>query len=622
MTAAIPAAAGMASAEMYHEVSDPTLKTTVDGSNVLSPGATTTVGVLVRNTGEVEVDGPTDRFERTVQSLSLRPGAALSTTVTVKSGSAPLTVRTGEQAVAPIAVDSMQRVPIELEVDEEATPGTYRLPVEMTYRYLDRLHIDEDDTTTYYETKTVERSLIVRVESAAQFEVVSVTGDGLTEGGDGEVQATVRNTGTETASNAALRLHATDWLTPRSSNAGIGTLDPNETATATFRVGVNDVSAGDHAVRFSLRYDDANGVISETPVHTGTVTTGEGPRFGVKTSAEALYVDSTGVVTLTVRNTGDTTAQNVRAQLRESSPLVPVSGSASLGDLAPGETATAPLRIEVSDVAAGEYPLSAVVKRDDSFGDPVTTEVRTGTVTANEGPEFAVNASAEALYVDSTGAVTLTVRNTGDTTAQNARVQLRESSPLVPVSGSASLGDLAPGETATTRLRVEMSDRALAGEYPLSIVVKRDDAFNDPVVTEPLSVGVDVGPERTFETSSAGSASAGSTTTVSFEVTNSGEAPMRNAVVRLNADSPFETDDDTAYVGRVEPGESATVQFTVSVDGAATPKAYALDTTVAFDNAFNRRVVTDVESTELRVEAGSGGLLAAIINTLSDLIGL
>ena len=503
----------MASAEMYHEVSDPTLKTTVDGSNVLSPGATTTVGVLVRNTGEVEVDGPTDRFERTVQSLSLRPGAALSTTVTVKSGSAPLTVRTGEQAVAPIAVDSMQRVPIEVEVDEEATPGTYRLPVEMTYRYLDRLHIDEDDTTTYYETKTVERSLIVRVESAAQFEVVSVTGDGLTEGGDGEVQATVRNTGTETASNAALRLHATDWLTPRSSNAGIGTLDPNETATATFRVGVNDVSAGDHAVRFSLRYDDANGVVSETPVHTGTVTTGEGPRFGVKTSAEALYVDSTGVVTLTVRNTGDTTAQN-------------------------------------------------------------------------------------------------------------ARVQLRESSPLVPVSGSASLGDLAPGETATTRLRVEMSDRALAGEYPLSIVVKRDDAFNDPVVTEPLSVGVDVGPERTFETSSAGSASAGSTTTVSFEVTNSGEAPMRNAVVRLNADSPFETDDDTAYVGRLEPGESATVQFTVSVDGAATPKAYALDTTVAFDNAFNRRVVTDVESTELRVEAGSGGLLAAIINTLSDLIGL
>ena len=97
---------------------------------------------------------------------------------------------------------------------------------------------------------------------------------------------------------------------------------------------------------------------------------------------------------------------------------------------------------------------------------------------------------------------------------------------------------------------------------------------------------------------------------------------MRNAVVRLNADSPFETDDDTAYVGRLEPGESATVQFTVSVDGAATPKAYALDTTVAFDNAFNRRVVTDVESTELRVEAGSGGLLAAIINTLSDLIGL
>jgi len=152
--------------------------------------------------------------------------------------------------------------------------------------------------------------------------------------------------------------------------------------------------------------------------------------------------------------------------------------------------------------------------------------------------------------------------------------------------------------------------------YPLSVVVERDDLFGDPVTTDPLTAGVEVGPERTVETESAGSISAGATTTIEFTVTNTGEAPMRDAVVRLNADSPFETDDDTAYVGELTPGESATVQFTVSADGAATSKSYALDTTVAFDNAFGSRVVTDVESTELRVKAGGGGPLAAILDFL------
>ena len=511
VTATLAGTAGTASGLNYTEIGEPTLETTVGGSNVLAPGETTTVPVVVQNTGQsvTALDGPVDEFERAARSQSLQPGAALSTTVTAEAGAAPLTVRTGAQSIGVVAPDRTRRLPVEVEVDESAAPGTYRLPVEVTYRYLSTLVINSDETITSYRTETVERTVTVRVEATTRLAVVSVTGEGLAENADGELRATVRNAGTEVASDASLRLHAADWLTPRARSASVGDLAPGETATATFRVGVGDVGAGDHAVGFSLDYDGENGVVSETPVRTGTVTVGE-------------------------------------------------------------------------------------------------------------GPQFAVSAAAESLYVDSTGAVALTVENTGDATARDVRVHLRESPPLAPVSGSASLGDLAPGESASARLRVEVSGRALEERYPLSLVVERDDAFGDPVTTEPLSAGVAVGPERTVETGDAGSVPAGSTTTVAFEVTNTGAAPMRDAVVRLNADSPFETDDDTAYVGTLEPGESATVRFTVSVDGAATPKSYALDTTVAFDNSFGSRVVTDVESTELRVEAGGTGPLAALL----DLLGL
>ena len=511
VAAAVTGTAGTAAGLKYTEVGEPTVKATVEGPNVVTPGETTTLPVVLSNTGRsvTTLDGRPAAFAQAVRSQSLRPGAALSTSLTVRSGDTPLTVRTGQQAVGVVEPDTTRRSPVQVEVDESAPAGTYRLPVEVTYRYLNNLLIDSDETIKTYRTKTVQRRITVRVERSTRLEIVSTTPDGVSEGADGTITATVRNAGTGVASDAALRIHATDWLTPRERSASVGDLAPNETATATFRVGVGDVSPGAHAVGFSLRYDDRNGVVSETPVRTGAVPIGE-------------------------------------------------------------------------------------------------------------GPQFTVSAAAESLYVDSTGAVSLTVTNTGDTAAHDVRVHLRESPPLVPVSGSASLGDLDPGESATARLRIEVSDRALAGTYPISIAVERDDTFGDPVLTDPLSAGVAVGPERTVETGGAGSVPAGSTTTVTFEVTNTGEAPMRDAVVRLNADSPFETDDDTAYVGTLAPDESATVRFTLSVGGAATPKAYTLDATVAFDNGFDRRVVTDTEPTEIQVEAGGGGPIAALL----DLFGL
>jgi hypothetical protein len=54
----------------------------------------------------------------------------------------------------------------------------------------------------------------------------------------------------------------------------------------------------------------------------------------------------------------------------------------------------------------------------------------------------------------------------------------------------------------------------------------------------------------------------------------------------------------------------------VSADAAATRKAYSVDTTVKYDTAFGRSVVTDVESTAVTVTAGEGGLVATILSFL------
>jgi hypothetical protein len=188
--------------------------------------------------------------------------------------------------------------------------------------------------------------------------------------------------------------------------------------------------------------------------------------------------------------------------------------------------------------------------------------------------------------------------------------------PFSPLSTSAALGTLDPGETATARFKLEVADRAVAQDYPLAFTIAYEDVYRETVESDRLTVPTAVGPEMTIETGGSPSVAAGSTETVDVTVTNTGAGVMRDAVARINVDTPLETDDDTAYVGDLAPGESRTVTFTVSADAAATRKAYAVDTTVKYDTAFGRSVVTDVESTAVTVTAGEGGLVATILSFL------
>ncbi|MEF8856423.1 MAG: COG1361 S-layer family protein [Haloplanus sp.] len=506
-TLATPAAAATAS---YDEYEQPELTTSVQGSNVVVPGETTTlqVGVQNRGTAVTKAEGSVDQLSKAFESAGVTPGAAMATTARFEAASAPVDIRTGEQSVGTVAPNSQRQVPLEIEVAENAQPGTYRIPVDMEFQYVRRASIERDEHYITRRDTDVRTYITVRVDESVRLGIESVTGENLRANEEGRVSVTLRNEGTETASKAELAMQGTDQLTPRTNGVALGTLEPNETGTATFRVAVADIeTAGTYATPFQLRYEDGNGVVRESAV-------------------------------------------------------------------------------------------------------------RTGRVTIEDAPTFDLSATTRDLYVDSTGGVTLSVTNTGDHPVRNARAVLHPAEPFSPLSTSATLGTLDPGETATAQFKLEVADRAIAQDYPLAFTVEYDDAYGETVESDRYTVPADVGPEMTFETSSSSTVAAGSTETVEVTVTNTGEGTMRDAVARLNTNTPFETDDDTAYVGDLEPGESKTVRFTVSVDDAATPKTYSVDTTVKYDNTFDRTVVTDVKPTAIEVTEREGGLLTTILNFL------
>jgi len=487
-------------AERFSEESVPELDATVAGTNTVTPGETTTLTLAIQNRhdGVTDSDRAIEDVSRVVQAHGVQIGAATGTTVTYDDEGLPLDVKMGAQSVGTVRTGSATQVPLTIEVDESAAPGTYTVPMELEFSYIRDIFVDRDDYTVNRNTGTEETSVTIRVEPDGRLEIVDVGGDGLYKNAEGDVAVTVRNAGSEAMSDATLSLVGSNHFEPQSNEVALGTVAPGDTRNATFQTVVRGVeSAGSYAVGFRAAYEDANGQPSESTVRYGSV----------------------GVA---------------------------------------------------------------------------------------QGPQYDVSVESRSLYVDSTGAARVTVTNTGDVAATNARVFAEPDRPFAPLSNGGQLGTLEPGESATTNIKMEVSDRALAQSYALPIVVAHDDDYGNTVRSDPLTADVSVGPERQFTVVDTARIEAGATERIEMTVENTGESAFEDAVVRINADSPFETDDDTAYIGKLSPGERATVSYTVTADEAATPKAYTLDATIKYDNPFDETVVSDVRPATVEVTEPSG----------------
>jgi hypothetical protein len=501
-------------ATQYDDFSEPELEPTVQSGNTLSPGETATVTVAVQNQqgGNMNFDRSIGDLSQVVQTHQIRLGSAGTTTATAKSGNAPLEVKSGQKGLGTIPAGGSNQAAITVEVAEDAAPGMYRLPVTMTYTYVDQIIVNDDGYYVLRDTETITGHVTVQIEESVRLDIVEATGEELYDSADGRIAVTVKNGGTEVARNTELSMVESSQFRPQSNGVALGRLAPGETATATFQTTVTGAEeAGTYGVDFRLRYEDENDNPRQSAVRTANVSVTAGPQFDLTTSTSALYVDSTGIVELSVTNTGSQPATDARAHLH----------------------------------------------------------------------------SMESFALLSSGS---------------------------------SLGTLEPGESSTARFKLEVPDRGLDGTYPLSVTVAHDDLYGNTVESETMSTDVSVGPERSFEVVNTAQLPAGSTQTIELTVRNTGETSLNDSEVRINTNSPFETDDDTAYVGALAPGETATVSFTVSVDSAATPKTYTLDTTIKHDNAFGENAVTDVETAPVRVTESTGGPLGIGMTGLAALV--
>jgi len=194
-----------------------------------------------------------DEPEATLQATITNEGPAPAQNMVVRIGQQeqlPLTVTSGEAAVGDLAVGESAEVSFTVNIPEEAEPGSISVPLDLEY---------ENDAGDVLRPSTPLRQRVVIGEERDRFQVIG-TNTTVTPGGSGEMTTTIRYTGNETVTNANIKLFTNDPLSSSDDGAYLGTVEPGETVTATFRVSASDTAlTKEYSSSVEIRYDESDG---------------------------------------------------------------------------------------------------------------------------------------------------------------------------------------------------------------------------------------------------------------------------------------------------------------------------------------------------------------------------
>jgi len=581
---ALSIAPGLVAADI---VGSPDLDIALEDDSAV-PGEDTELELTVTNSGDLR-DGSNANPQ-----LNDRVTTARGLTVTVDDGEAPVTFDSDTRVVGKFP-EGERTLAYAMTVEEDADPGTYTIPVEAEYRYTNIIKEGSDAGEEITLSRDRAFEVTLEIEDDAQLEVVDVTPQARV-GSTGTVAVTVENSGTEAASEAALRLESRNaelsFGGTSTASRSLGEWEPGERRTVEYRVRA-DRSAGPQPYAFdaTAEYEDSDGRARTSQTRTIAITPREEQTFAVESVDSTVAVGDTGTVTVEMRNEGPIAVRDASVELASTNPALTFSGSQSASRFAgawePGETHTLEYDVTATeDADTRPYVLDATVSYRDQEGDTETAPARTLGVEPDPGQSFDITEVTSTLRVGWEGTIEGRVVNTGQADVSNAVVVFEtDKRNVTPLETEVLVGNLAAGESATFSLPVEISESGEAGPKQYSMEVQYRNSDGDLRTSDTIDVNAEVGAdERKFGLDVDGATVApGSGTTLEVTVTNNGDERVTDISANMFADSPISVDDDEAFVGALDPGESETVRFSVGASGSALAKTYPVSVDFQYD---------------------------------------
>ncbi|WP_324760499.1 COG1361 S-layer family protein [Haloarcula sp. GH36] len=543
--------------------------------NTVSVGEETTFDVVLSNNGEL------DSSSLRNPSLHNEVTTARGLTVDVGSNDAPISISTSRQLTGDLAMGSSRTVSFDVSVDDDADPGTYRVPVELNYDYYS--YISETIGSRDSESGSQTEYVTVRVSDDATFDVVDVDSSARV-GSTGGVELTVENTGETAATDAAVTLASQNGEFTvgggEQSSRFVETWESGESRTFQYRVASSsDAEPEPHNFGLSVAFDNTDGVRTESVDNTVGIAPAPEQSFAVVNTSSTVPVGNTGEYELTLRNDGPVTVDDTTVAVTSQSSDITFGGASStsqfVGEWSPGEVRT--VTVDATASANSEvrsYALSASVKYDDPEGDAGTDDSLSLGIETTPKQEFSLSDVSGTLQAGQDGTLEATLVNDGPRTVENAVVNWEsDHSNLSPQGTQYAVGSLEPGESTTVSFGVDSSDSAREGPRQFDFTVGYEDDSGDQQTSNTLSVQSAVAAgENEFDLAVENrTITVGNARVVSVEVTNNLDETVTDIEARLFADDPLSiSGTDTSYIESLEPGESTTLAFEVTAASSAT----------------------------------------------------
>jgi hypothetical protein len=312
-------------------------------------------------------------------------------------------------------------------------------------------------------------------------------------------------------------------------------------------------------------------------------------------------------------------------------PIIVKTDPQNVGDIATQGTKTVTISAKITaNATEGEYQLPLSIKytylaeSNQPAADTLQSQYLTTTdsipLTIRIQPQVkieVIEATSENLTVGTGGFITLKIKNLGFEDGKKATVNLLRNgnSPIIPTDNSVFIGDFPRNGTVTCRYKVGISSEAEKQTYPVDVAVTYENREGDVVTTSSETVGIPVGGKVTFSAVPESAAvTQGADQVILIRYQNTGEIPVYSAQARLSVVAPFTSTDNTAYLGDLKPGESATARYTISAAGDAGVKDYSLDNEVRYRDALDNSQISDTFKVAVKVveKPASSGIVSLL----------
>lgn len=459
-----------------------------------APGQEVSLPIYVSNAGSIQESGPAEYVERVTTARAL--------TLDVRSGESPIEVTTGRYPVGNVPEGTVGPYEVSLTIPENATPGTYRLPVRVGYSYTPSVRYGSGTDGPEFRTVETQRTRYVeiRVRDQPRFEIVDIDSN-VSPGGYGTVGLTIQNVGTDAARDASLGVRSADeefafGAGTEPSRAFSEAWRPGENRTFEFRARVgSDAVVRQYPITATVTYADDRGISRQSRAMTSGVEPLPEPIFALEDLSSSWYVGEPGTVSGTIRNVGPTAVDSAFLVFETSNPNVaPVDSEVALGTLAPGEEREFTFEADIGQRArAGRERLNLTVRYRDQAGNRRASDsIEPSVSIATEREWLEVRPENATFEIDSENRLTLRVRNVENVTLSDVRARLDTEEPFTSASRTAYRSELAPGEPETLAFEITVSEDAVATQSSVAVNITGERPDGERITIDTYVVPVTV----------------------------------------------------------------------------------------------------------------------------------